>query len=50
VAAGARRDVLRNGMIEMDQLAHELAVSRSTLYRAVDGRDRRLGGRILDVT
>ena len=27
----------------MDELAHELAVSRATLYRAVDGRDRLLG-------
>jgi hypothetical protein len=24
----------------MEQLAHELAVSRATLYRAIDGRDR----------
>ena len=27
----------------MDELAQELAVSRATLYRAVDGRDRLLG-------
>ena len=43
VVAGARRHFLRNGTIDMDDLAHELAVSRATLYRAVDGRDRLLG-------
>ena len=43
VVAGGRRHFLRQGTIEMDELAHELAVSRATLYRAVDGRDRLLG-------
>jgi AcrR family transcriptional regulator len=43
VVAGARRQFLREGTIDMDELAHELAVSRATLYRAVDGRDRLLG-------
>jgi hypothetical protein len=43
VVAGARRHFLRNGTVDMDELAHELAVSRATLYRAVDGRDRLLG-------
>jgi AcrR family transcriptional regulator len=43
VVAGARRHFLRRGTIDMDELAQELAVSRATLYRAVDGRDRLLG-------
>jgi AcrR family transcriptional regulator len=43
VVAGARKHFLRRGTIDMDELAHELAVSRATLYRAVDGRDRLLG-------
>jgi AcrR family transcriptional regulator len=43
VVAGARRHFLREGTIDMDELAHELSVSRATLYRAVDGRDRLLG-------
>jgi AcrR family transcriptional regulator len=43
IVAGARRHFLREGTIDMEQLAHELAVSRATLYRAVDGRDRLLG-------
>jgi AcrR family transcriptional regulator len=43
VVAGARRYFLREGTIDMDELAQELAVSRATLYRAVDGRDRLLG-------
>jgi AcrR family transcriptional regulator len=43
VVAGARRHFLRDGTIDMDELAHELSVSRATLYRAVDGRDRLLG-------
>lgn len=43
IVAGARRHFLRKGTIDMEQLAHELAVSRATLYRAVDGRDRLLG-------
>ena len=43
IVAGARRHFLREATIDMEQLAHELAVSRATLYRAVDGRDRLLG-------
>lgn len=43
IVAGARRHFVREGTIDMEQLAHELAVSRATLYRAVDGRDRLLG-------
>ena len=43
IVAGARRHFLREGTIEMEELAQELAVSRATLYRAVDGRDRLLG-------
>lgn len=42
IVAGARCHFLREGTIGM-QLAQELAVSRATLYRAVDGRDRLLG-------
>src|SRR5688500_1651593 len=43
IVVGARRHFLRESTIDMDELAHELAVSRATLYRAVDGRDRLLG-------
>lgn len=43
IVAGARRHFLRRGTIDMEELASELAVSRATLYRAVDGRDRLLG-------
>jgi AcrR family transcriptional regulator len=43
IVVGARRHFLREGTIDMEQLAQELAVSRATLYRAVDGRDRLLG-------
>ena len=43
IVAGARRQFLRDGTIDMEQLPRELAVSRATLYRAVDGRDRLLG-------
>jgi AcrR family transcriptional regulator len=43
VVAGARRHFLREGTIDMEELARELAVSRATLYRAVDGRDHLLG-------
>ena len=43
IVAGARRHFLREGTIDMERLAQELAVSRATLYRAVDGRDRLLG-------
>jgi AcrR family transcriptional regulator len=43
IVVGGRKHFLRHGTIDMDELAHELAVSRATLYRAVDGRDRLLG-------
>ena len=43
IGAGARRHFLRDGTIDMEQLAGELAISRATLYRAVDSRDRLLG-------
>jgi len=43
VVAGARRQFLRESTVDMDALAGELAVSRATLYRVVDGRDRLLG-------
>lgn len=43
IVSGARRHFLREGTIGMEDLAQELAVSRATLYRAVDGRDRLLG-------
>ena len=43
IVAGARRHFLRGGSLDMEELAHELAVSRATLYRAIDGRDRLLG-------
>jgi hypothetical protein len=43
IVAGARVQFLREGTIDMERLANELAVSRASLYRAVDGRDRLLG-------
>ena len=43
VVAGGRRHFLRRATIDMDALAAELSVSRSTLYRVVAGRDRLLG-------
>ncbi len=43
VVAGGRRHFLRRATIDMDALAAELSVSRSTLYRVVEGRDRLLG-------
>lgn len=43
VVRGARRHFLRLATIDMDALAAELSVSRSTLYRVVEGRDRLLG-------
>lgn len=43
IVAGARRHFLRESTLDMEELAQELAVSRATLYRAVDGRDRLLG-------
>ena len=43
IVAGARRHFLREATIEMEKLAGELAISRATLYRAVDSRDRLLG-------
>jgi hypothetical protein len=43
IVAGARRHFLRRATLDMDRLASELAISRATLYRAVDSRDRLLG-------
>jgi AcrR family transcriptional regulator len=43
IVSGARAHFLREATIDMEQLAQELAVSRASLYRAVDGRDRLLG-------
>jgi hypothetical protein len=43
VVVAARRQFLREGTVNMDELPTELAVSRSTLYRLVEGRDRLLG-------
>jgi Tetracyclin repressor-like, C-terminal domain len=43
VVAGARRHFLSRATIDMDSLAADLSVSRSTLYRVVEGRDRLLG-------
>jgi AcrR family transcriptional regulator len=43
IVAGARRQFLREATIDMEKLAGELAISRGTLYRAVDSRDRLLG-------
>jgi hypothetical protein len=43
VVAGGCRQFLRDSTIDMDRLAVELAVSRATLYRVVEGRDRLLG-------
>ena len=55
VVAGGARHFIRHATVDMDVLARELAVSRATLYRVVDGRDRllgdvlwSLGNRILD--
>lgn len=42
VAAGARRFV-GTCTIDLQDLASDLAVSRATLYRVIDGRDRVLG-------
>ena len=43
IVAGARRHFLSEATVDMEQLATELAISRATLYRAVDSRDRLLG-------
>lgn len=43
VVAGGRRHFVRHATLDMDLLARELAVSRATLYRVVDGRDGLLG-------
>lgn len=43
VVAGGRSHFLRRATIDMDALAADLCVSRSTLYRVVKGRDRLLG-------
>ena len=39
----ARDGFLRDGTLDMNRLADELAVSRATLYRVVGNRDRLLG-------
>ena len=41
--AGAVRHFLRNGTVDLDELATELAVSRATLYRVVHSREQLLG-------
>jgi AcrR family transcriptional regulator len=41
--AGAVRHFLRNGTVDLDELATELAVSRATLYRVVRSREQLLG-------
>ena len=41
--AGACSHFLHHGTIVLDDLATDLAVSRATLYRLIDGRDRLLG-------
>jgi tetracycline repressor-like protein len=43
VVTGARRQFLREATVDMEALAADLAVSRATLYRVVEGRDRLLG-------
>lgn len=43
VLKGARAHFVREGTIALDALARELGVSRATLYRMIDGRDRLLG-------
>jgi AcrR family transcriptional regulator len=43
VVAGACRHFLREATVDMEALATELAVSRATLYRVVEGRDRLFG-------
>lgn len=42
IAAGTRR-FDETGTIDLQELARDLAVSRATLYRVIDGRDRVLG-------
>ena len=42
IAAGTRR-FEETGTIELQPLAEDLAVSRATLYRVIEGRDRVLG-------
>ena len=39
----ARRKFLASGNVDMEAMAHDLAVSRATLYRVVGNRDRLLG-------
>lgn len=43
VVAAGRVQFLRDGTVNLDRLAAELAVSRATMYRLVEGRDRVLG-------
>lgn len=41
--AAARRRFVATGQLSMDSLAHDLLVSRATLYRVVGSRDRLFG-------
>jgi AcrR family transcriptional regulator len=50
VVAGARRHFAQRATIAMDDLAVELGISRATLYRLVEGRDRLLGDVIWSFT
>ena len=43
VVRGACRFFLEHGMVDMDQLAESLAISRATLYRVAHSRDGLLG-------
>lgn len=43
VLAAARQTFIREGRLDMQELAQELAVSRATLYRVVSSRERLLG-------
>lgn len=50
VVAGARAHFIVRSTVVMDDLAGELGVSRATLYRLIDGRDRLLGDVIWTLT
>lgn len=43
VVRAARRQFIRCGTVDMDALATQLAISRATLYRVAEGRDRLIG-------
>jgi AcrR family transcriptional regulator len=43
VTAAGRRYFLEHGTVDMDELALALSVSRATLYRVINSRDRLLG-------